>query len=66
MEERNIMLEILSWILLIANMLFKICIIIEICFCLYKVSRGLKSDQNVVVIYSLLGILMAAIYIAFK
>ena len=50
------MLEILSWILLIANTLF----------CLYKVSRGLKSDQNVVVIYSLLGILMAAIYIAFK
>ena len=60
------MLEILSWILLIANTLFKICIIIEICVCLYKVSRGLKSDQNVVVIYSLLGILMAAIYIAFK
>lgn len=60
------MIEILSWILVIANMLFKICVIIEISFCLYKVSRGLKSDQNVVVIYSLLGILMGVIYLAFK
>lgn len=66
MEERIIMIEILSWILLIANMLFKICVIIEISFCLHKISRGLRSDQNVVVIYSLLGILMGVIYLAFK
>ena len=32
MEERIIMIEILSWILVIANMLFKICVSIEISF----------------------------------
>ena len=60
------MIEIISWILVIANMLFKICVSIEISFCLHKISRGLRSDQNVVVIYSLLGILMGVIYLAFK
>lgn len=60
------MIESLSWILLIINMLFKTCVTIEICFCLYKISKGLKSDRNVVAIYSLLGIFMAVIYLVFK
>lgn len=60
------MIEILSWIIVSANVFFKICIAIEICFCLYKISKGIRSDQNTVVVYSLLGILMAAISIMLK
>lgn len=60
------MIEILSWIIVSVNIVFKICITIELCFCLYKISKGLKNDQNTAVVYSLLGILMAVIGIMLK
>ena len=60
------MIEILSWIIVSVNIVFKICIAIELCLCLYKISKGLKSDQNTTVIYSLIGILMAVIGIMLK